>query len=308
MKKITLTSLAFCLILAFSSIATSCSSDDSTSQKDDDPIKGDTYYVHKVSLEDYTSIGCVACPIGSFTIEEIAKTEFAERVIPIGIHADFQGIKDPWTLPLSNQFAVHMKVQYLPSLYWNRNNVRWNSGDFLYGDYDENENVYYFLEQDLFKEYIEENNYIKEKSNIGIKIASDLTLEEGEITVSFKFSEDISQPLKYVIYILEDNLVYRQANGSPLYGNTTGEPRWEPNFVHHNVVLGANNILGDEIDASLTIKDEEYSETSTITYNGKDINNLKVAVLVLDKDGKTLNAQIAKANTTQDYEIYEPTN
>lgn len=295
-------------------LMTSCSSDDgNTSEKgneddeNNDEDNGTTYFVHKAILEDFTSIGCVACPIGAFVIEEIEQLdEYKNRIIPVAIHDDFN-YEDPFRIPAiatAYKKAMFGNTILYPSLFWNRN-PRWEEpGSVIDGEYDENGNPRYFLHEEAFVTYLNTTNYLKEKSNIGIKITSELAETSGIVSFSLKFSEDIDQPLKYIVYILEDDLAYRQANSTPLYGNTTGQARWEMNFVHHSVLRAANNIMGEEIDTIATAEEEILKDVN-LEYESEAISNLKVVVAILDENGIVLNAQVAKANTTQDYEVIE---
>ena len=72
-------------------------------------------------------------------------------------------------------------------------------------------------------------------------------------------------------------------------------------FVHDHVVRATNNFLGEAIAAGQTTANE-FKATSDLTYETKDLSKVSVVVAVLDKDGNIVNAQKAKANTTQDYE------
>ena len=124
----------------------------------------------------------------------------------------------------------------------------------------------------------------------------------GKVDVSLKFSQNINQDLKYVVYLLEDGLVFQQANATAMFGNNSGQPAWSMNFVHDHVVRATNNFLGASIAAGQTMASNEFKATADLSYTVQDISKVSVVVAVLDKDGNVLNAQKTKANTTQDYE------
>ncbi|MTG99452.1 Omp28-related outer membrane protein [Myroides sp. BIT-d1] len=131
-----------------------------------------------------------------------------------------------------------------------------------------------------------------------------MTKTAGEVKVSLQFTNDINEELKYVVYLIEDDLKYKQANSTPLYGNNTGKGRWENNFMHQHVLRAANNFAGIKVAANETIKAKEFKTTVALeNYTLDNLEKTSVVVVILDKNGKALNAQIAKANTTQDYEI-----
>ncbi|MGG5506594.1 MULTISPECIES: Omp28-related outer membrane protein [unclassified Myroides] len=308
MKKTILKSTLLVLTMAF---MTGCSSDDSSiggnpggPEGPEGPEETETvYYAHKSILEDFTSIGCPACPIGSFMIEEIEKSDYKDQIIPIALHDDYN-YSDPYRLPFAETYARHMELAFYPSLFWNRNKPAWDQpNQFIDGELDANKNPVYFLAKEEFAEYIKGTGYLKEKSNIGIKINSELQATNGTVTVNLKFSEDLNANLKLVVYVLEDGLVSRQANSTPLYGNTSGRGRWESNFVHNHVVRASNNVLGDAIAASATVKDTEFTTSVELTYDTIDLSKSEVVVVILDEKGLALNAQKAKANTTQDYQV-----
>ena len=293
------------IFLIATAILTGCSSDDPSENPDGPDNPEVEYYAHKAILEDFTATGCVACPIGSFIIEELDKSTYSDKVIAIGIHDNFQNEVDPYRIPAAaSAYARHMQVSFYPSLFWNRNKPAWNKPETnIGGKYDENNNTVYFLDMDVFTPYINTTGYLKEKSNIGIKINSTINNTDGEVTFSLKFSEDLNSNLKYVIYLLEDNLIHRQANGTPLYGNTNGTGRWENNFVHNHVLRATNNILGEDIAAAETVTGTEFTKTVSLTYPTIKTENSKVVVAILNDKGIVLNAQIANVNTIQDYQV-----
>ncbi|EHQ42436.1 Omp28-related outer membrane protein [Myroides odoratus] len=266
---------------------------------------GTTYYMKKVILEDYTSIGCVACPIGSFIIEGINESEYKDHIIPVSVHDHFQSTQDPFKISAVDTYARHMRVQYLPSLYWNRVSTRWDYPEDLLAGRREGNDIIYFFDHNVFKDYINQSNHLKNNSTIGIKIASTLAQSSGEVSLNIKVGKDDNKNLKYLVYVLEDGLINKQANGTPLYGNTSGTPRWENNFNHDNVLRATNDILGTTITASDFSETNEFSKTVSLNYTAKNTANLKVVVAVLNDNGIVQNAQIAKANTTQDYQIVE---
>lgn len=283
----------------------SCSDSD-----DSDPIntevdftKGD--YKQKVLIEDITSASCVWCPLGSFTIEELEKSEFKDMVIGVGVHGDFNpnSVKDPFVLSGMTKLMSALKMTGWPHLSFNRNTaIKGTAFQSFIPKKNNGTEVNYTFDATLFKNFYTKNKLFGEGSPIGIKIESNLAATSGKVDVSLKFSTNINQELKYVVYVLEDGLVFQQANVSTLYGNTNGEARWEMDFVHDHVVRATNNFLGESIAAGQTTS-SEFKATAELTYDTVNLQNASVVVAVLDKDGNVVNAQKAKANTTQDYEM-----
>lgn len=280
-------------------------SDDSTEPQNTevDFTKGD--FKQKVLVEDVTSASCVWCPLGSFTIEELEKSEYKDKVIGVGVHGDFnpQSVKDPFVLPGINDLMKAVNLKGWPHLSFNRNSTIAGTAFQTFIPKRSNEGVVqYTFDANLFKNFYTKNKLINESSPIGIKIESNLAATSGKVDVSLKFSQNINQELKYLVYVIEDGLLFQQANASTLYGNNSGQPRWEMNFVHDHVVRATNNFLGEAIAAGQTTSANEFKASANLTYTVKDLSKASVVVAVLDKDGNVLNAQKAKANTTQDYE------
>lgn len=281
-------------------------SDDSTEPQNTevDFTKGD--YKQKVLLEDITSASCVVCPLATLTTLEISKSNYADNFIPVAVHDDYNPnyVKDPFVLPGVRKLVSAVKLNGYPFITWNRNPSIQGQlfQNWLRQRSNEAGDPEFFLDMNLFKNFYAKYNLVTEGSPIGIKIESNLTTTSGKVDVSLKFSQNINQELKYLVYILEDGLVFQQANSTPLHGNTTGKARWEMDFVHDHVVRATNDFLGQSIAADQTKSSNEYKTSVSLSYELKDISNASVVVAVLDRDGNVLNAQKAKANVTQDYE------
>ncbi|WKW46205.1 Omp28-related outer membrane protein [Myroides sp. JBRI-B21084] len=282
----------------------SCSDDTEEVQTTEvDYTKGE--YKQKVLVEDITSASCVWCPLGSFTIEELEKSEYKDQFIGVGVHGDFntQLVKDPFVLSGMTKLMTAVGLKGWPHLSWNRNTtITGTAFQTFIPKKNNGTEVNYTFDANLFKNFYTKYKLVGDGSPIGIKIESNLTATSGKVDVSLKFGQNINQELKYVVYLLEDGLVFQQANASSLYGNNTGSPRWEMDFVHDHVVRATNNFLGETIAAGQTMSSNEFKATANLTYSTVDLAKANVVVAVLDKDGNVLNVQKAKANVTQDYE------
>lgn len=277
-------------------------SDDSTEPQNTevDFTKGD--YKQKVLIEDITSASCVWCPLGTIAIEGLENSDFKDRVIGVGVHGDFdvRNVKDPFVLPGLSRLTSALKMSGWPHLSFNRN-TSIKGTDFQKFIPETSFGAYTFSPTE-FDKFQKKHNLLNEGSPIGIKIESSLTAASGKVDVSLKFSQSINQELKYVVYILEDGLVFQQAQHNRLFGEQGNGGKWVMNFVHDHVVRATNNFLGESIAADQTKSSNEYKTSVSLSYELKDISNASVVVAVLDRDGNVLNAQKAKANVTQDYE------
>ncbi|MTG99451.1 hypothetical protein GJV76_15225 [Myroides sp. BIT-d1] len=174
--------MLFALFTAFLTF-TSCSSDDNTKEKDEiidpkpdpDPTpnpdpKETNFFKHKTLVEDYTSVGCPACPYAAFILDELQTTSIKDKIITVTVHDDYGSTKDPYRLKNINDYVKLMKPKFLPSIYWVRDSKAWAlQNNFIDGE-DTSNGPRYFINQDAVLGAIEKLNIIKEKSNIGIKI------------------------------------------------------------------------------------------------------------------------------------------
>src|SRR5690606_24016019 len=251
-------------------------SDDSTEPQNTevDFTKGD--YKQKVLIEDITSVSCMWSPLGTIAIEGLEKSEYKDRVIGVGVHGDFtpSSLKDPYVLPGLNKLTFALKMSGWPHLSFDRNTAM--KGTAFQSFLTQTASGVYEFTPSKFETFQKKHNLLNEGSPIGIKIESSLTAANGKVYVSLKFSQSINQELKYVVYILEDGLVFAQANATAMFGNNTGNPAWAPNFVHDHVVRATNDFLGESIAADQTKSSNEYKTSVSLSYELKDISNASV--------------------------------
>lgn len=282
-----------------------CSGSDDTTEEpintEVDFTKGN--YKQKILIEDITSASCMWCPLGTVAIEGLEDSEYNNRVIGIGVHGDFNpnSVKDPYVLPGMTNLMKAIGLKGWPHLSFNRNTTI--AGTAFQSFIPATASGVYTFSADKFETFQAKYKLLNEGSPIGIKIESNLAATSGKVDVSLKFSQNINQDLKYVVYLLEDGLVFQQANATAMFGNNSGQPAWSMNYVHDHVVRATNNFLGEAIAAGQTMASNEFKATANLTYTVEDLNKTSVVVAVLDKDGNVLNAQKTKANTTQDYEM-----
>ncbi|WLD23898.1 Omp28-related outer membrane protein [Flavobacterium dauae] len=277
-------------------------SDDSTDTQSTevDFTKGD--FKQKILVEDITSASCMWCPLGTVAIEGLENSEYKDRVIGVGVHGDYnaQMVKDPYVLSGMTKLMSALKLSGWPFVAFNRDTKI--KGTAFQSFLSETASGVYTFSSANFEKFQKKYTLLNESSPIGIKIESNLAATSGKVNVSLKFSTNINQELKYVVYLLEDGLVFQQANATAMFGNNSGEPAWSNDYVHDHVVRATNNFLGEAIAAGQTTTNE-FKATAELTYDTVNLENASVVVAVLDKDGKVVNAQKAKANTTQDYEM-----
>ncbi|MBW3519930.1 Omp28-related outer membrane protein [Flavobacterium sp. NKUCC04_CG] len=243
-----------------------------------DPVDNtNKFFAHKVLVEDFTGAGCGWCPRVSKAIE-LAEAA-SDKMIAVAIHNPVFG-PDPFTFAGRAVLENKLGVRGYPTAYINRSTL-WSPP----------ENTNYQIPINA--------PHLKESSPIGIKIESNLTATSGTVDISLSFKESF-QNLKYVVFIVEDGLKYKQTNYTNLYGGGGTLP----NFIHNNTLRATfGNLLGTSIDNASSAKDSKVTiNTSIPTFKSEDITKLKVVVAILDDKGVVLNVQRAAANHTLDFE------
>ncbi len=235
------------------------------------------YFVHKVLVEDFTGAGCGWCPRVSKAIE-LAEAA-SDKIIAVAIHNPVFG-PDPFTFSGRTVLENKLRVQGYPTAFINRT-IAWKAP--------ENTNYEIPLKAP----------HLKESSPIGIKIESNLSATSGSVDVSLTFKESFEN-LKYVVFVVEDGLIYKQTNYTDLYGGGSTLR----DFVHNNTLRATSGtLLGNDIDNASTAKDSKVTINAPIAnFVSADISKLKVVVAVLDSKGVVLNVQSAPANQTLDFE------
>jgi|GEM_PF-222375 len=248
------------------------------------PSPNSSIYTNKVLVEDFTGTWCQYCTRILWAIELVHRQ--TDKVVVAAIH---RGSNDPWNLSagatLEGAFPslVGSSFQGYPTALLNRS-AEWNFPEHTT-----------YLNQPI--------NMIKTNCKYGMAIASNLGASSGSVTVYFSFKENLSNA-RAVVYILEDNLIYNQAN---YYTNLYGGASTLVNFNHKDVVrrVASSSILGQDIPADQSVTGNVYAMSFSATYTSSNINNLKVMVVLLNSNGRVENVQVAPANSSQDYELAE---
>jgi len=236
-------------------------------------------YKHRVLIEDFTGAWCPYCTRILYAIELLH--EQTDDVLIAAIHrGNASGsYYDPFNVPEAVALEDKLGVEGYPTAWINR------ATDWTYPEPNN-------INQPI--------GMIQTSSYYGISISSNLGSTSGTIDISFAFKANLPSA-KFVVYVLEDNLILNQANG---YSNLYGGQNPIPNFNHQDVVRKvATNILGDAIPANESTTDSFYTTSLTVpTYQSANVANLKVMAFLLDGTGKVVNARVVQANTTNDFE------
>lgn len=267
---------------------TACSSDNGEADIDG-PDTGEVTakFKHRVLIEDFTGAWCGWCPRVSHAIELLKETPEADSYVFGAIHnGDAMTVSGTSGLPTSlwTKFEIPSAQRGYPFAAVNRME-EWKTP--------EPNN----LKQ--VKDLIQTSGV-----PVGIKIASTLTATGGTVNFSLKLGATYNAGLKYVCYVIENNVV-KTNNPQQNYTDYYGGVDVIPDFKHYDVFLKSTGpVAGTAITAEQTKSGAEINFNQTIAYTSHtgSLDNIEVVVMALNDKGDVVNVRKAKANTTADYE------
>ncbi|MFT3793668.1 Omp28-related outer membrane protein [Flavobacterium sp.] len=235
------------------------------------PVSGQ--FQKHVLIEDYTGTWCGNCTRVSFGIEQVEAA--TERVNIVAIHngndpyhfADYQPLKDL----ISPDHDLE-----LPQARLNRT-ITWVDPDTN--------------TQDAVN---------LTSNNCGLGIAMNSTVADGQIDldVKVKCAQNYSN-LKLVVYVLENDLYYRQINYTTYYNNV----HVIQNFEHDHVLRASlTHVLGNPIYG--TNFDQTVTTSFTVPVPAKVSNaeNMSFIAIVTDANNNAINSRAAEPNENQAFE------
>ena len=230
-------------------------------------------FVRNVLIEDYTGTWCVNCPRVTYAIEQ-AKIQ-SDKVVSVGIHNDAEMIMDQVSV-LINEFGI---TSY-PTARLNRVN-NWN---------DDVNNIEGAL------------NFTGYGADLGLAINSSISDSNIEATIKIGFENTLTKPLKLVIYLIENGLLYNQRNSTDYYGGV----HFLIDFEHNDVLRAIyTDHMGELIPNSETIADNVYEFTinqpiPTIVAN---YDNIYLVAFVTDAiTNKVINVREIKVGENQEFQ------
>ncbi len=229
-----------------------------------------------VLIEDYTGTWCGNCTRVSYGIQQVL--EQSDKVVAVGIHNG----NDPYhfanILPLKNLVSPNNDLQ-LPIARLNRTIV-WTEPD---------------------------TNVTQVKNltsnNCGLGLAMNSTVSEGTINldVSVKFSQNYSG-LRLVVYLLENNLIYKQEDYTTLYGLVFPQHTIQ-GFVHNHVLRTAlTDLLGNQLTGTAFDKTVTSNFNIPIPTNISNPANISFVAFVVDANNLVVNVRASKPNESLGFE------
>lgn len=239
-------------------------------------------FTQKILVEDCTGAWCGYCPRVAFLLEDYKATH--PNCITMAVHGGSSGV-DPFKFQYFTSFNSHFSIAGYPTGIVNRN-FEWS------------------------EEYSELDAALDKWAPLGISIESAINGNNITGTAKVKFNVSSVKPMKIVVAIVENGLVYPQTNYyAPTYG---GDPI--TNFVHNGVLRKtATDLFGNVIPLSAEIKNNVWEFPFSFPFSGNtysgtyNINPANCAIVAFVMDGSaaelgTYNVQYASAGTSVGFE------
>ncbi len=228
------------------------------------------FFTKQVLIEDYTGTWCGNCSKVAYAIEKVK--EETDRSVSVAIHNGNDPFNFAEIQPLQDLISPNTQLA-LPQVRLNRT-VVWTFPDIN-------------TQQAV--------NLTSNNSGLGLAMNSEVTDELLKLTVKVKFAQNYSN-LKLVVYVLENHLIYRQANYSNYYNGVTPILDFEHNHV---LRTSLTNLLGNPLTNT------NYNQTETVNFsvpipaNISVKNNMSFVAFVIDENNNVLNVRAAERNEAQ---------
>lgn len=240
-------------------------------------------YKQQMVAMQFTSVGCVNCPVLATSIKNIQKN-MPGVIIPVSFHLDYD-VTDPMTLSINKKFyeKVDLIKDGSPGLPMFALNFRQSSKHIV--------SEYAKIQSEI--EY-QAQNY-PATCGVAIETAYDATARSLSVTARFK--SDIAAAYRYHIFVLEDGIKYGQA------GDETGA------YVHDNVLraITGDDVRGTRLNSGNSLEaGKEYSVQKTMSVSEAwNAAKLRVMVAMLKEDSASewgsYNANVCAAGSSVDY-------
>ena len=228
--------------------------------------------INKVIVEDYTGTWCGYCPPVANAIYELK--EVYDNIISVGIHNN-----DELTIDQESDLRSELGISGFPSARLNRT-ILW-------------------LDPYQFSEV---NSLLSEENNVAISINS--TIENVELGVGLRIVSNVELVNhKLVIYLVESNLIYDQANYfnyvEDSYFYNLGNPI--ENYSHQDVLRKSiTNISGNILEVIQPLTDYKFNFNMELNPDFV-VENLAIVAIVVDSNNNAINSQFGEVNSFQDF-------
>lgn len=244
-------------------------------------------YRQKMIAMQFTSTGCVNCPILTEAIKNIRKNH-PDRIIPVAFHMDYD-VADPMTLSINEKFyrKVSDRNDYSIGLPMFAFNFRKSSQHII--------NEYSKIESEL---QLEAESY---PPVCGVSLETSYDESTRKVQIKAGFKSDVSSDYRYHIFLVEDGVEHPQMGAE------------DGSYVHDNVLrhVCSDNVLGTKIEKGAVLEPgKEYTVERSVTIDEAwNPSNIRVvaAMLCSSDGGETYysnNANECPLGDSSDY-LYE---
>ncbi len=259
-------------ITAFSFAFYACD-EDTPMPEPEVPVVDDYTPVHvkKVLIEDYTATWCGYCPRVASAIEQVLQQ--SNNVVAVAVHSD-----EDMGYPYVSNMATTYSIPGFPTGYIDRS-FEWPYPESISGL----------------------NAAINKKAPLGIKIETSIADGNANIKVSIQYATTITSITRLVVCLLEDKVIANQVN---YYNDGRGNPIVD--YEHNHVLrVAATDIFGDNIPASITVKDNISTHQFSIPVSSYNAENCSVVAFATKGISNVLNVQSVKLGETKDFDYIE---
>lgn len=232
-------------------------------------------FTQKVLAETFTGTWCGICPGTIIPLENYTSTN--PNVIYVGVHGP-SGSSDPYQYIFDSQLRTAYSVSGVPTVLLNRD-TKWNMNTTS-------------LDQ-----------LAQQRAALGVGFETSINGSVITVKTKVKFDVSTSIPLKLIVMLVEDGLLYNQAN----YGHF-GLPNPIVNFRHKNTLrAAATDIFGDDIPVAAQVKGSTWEKTLTFNAGAYNLANCNiVATVIYGTNGQNrkgaLNTQIVLAGQNKNFD------
>lgn len=216
-------------------------------------------YRQKMIAMQFTSVGCVNCPILAEALKNVQKN-YPDMIIPVAFHLDYD-VEDPMTLSMNSRFYSRLsdKDDHSLGLPMFAFNFRKSSQPII------NEYAKIVSEMELQAELY--------PPVCGVAVETSYDEGSGKVQIDAKFRSDVAMDARYHIFLLEDGYDYYQAGFD-------GDE-----YVHDNVLryISSDNVLGSKIEQGKVLEPgREYVVSKSVKLDGSwNASKMRVVVAML---------------------------
>lgn len=216
-------------------------------------------YRQKMIAMQFTSVGCVNCPILAEALKNVQKN-YPDMIIPVAFHLDYD-VEDPMTLSMNSRFYSRLsdKDDHSLGLPMFAFNFRKSSQPII------NEYAKIVSEMELQAELY--------PPVCGVAVETSYDEGSGKVQIDAKFRSDVAMDARYHIFLLEDGYEYYQAGFD-------GDE-----YIHDNVLryISSDNVLGSKIEQGKVLEPgREYVVSKSVKLDGSwNASKMRVVVAML---------------------------